>query len=203
MLKGPPNWCCPTKNLLATQRKKSGCGTDSCWHRPEEDSAERMSVHFSLSFPICAGQPAWAPRQGRGREHLPSTLALEGLTVCPCHQDLPSPVHDATQVQLPHCGSAFYDETGKETHQPCLRLLSASGPLPRLFPLPGTLFLPPLSVPVWLFHWLLPHWTVSPMKVGHAGLCPVPRPHVVSAQPFTKVLPDTQLHLPNSLPHLA
>lgn len=63
-------------------------------------------------------------------------------------------MHDATQVQLPHCGSAFYDETGEETpaYPPCLRLLPASVPLPRLFPLPGALFLPLPSASFWLFY---------------------------------------------------
>lgn len=120
----------PPKNLLASGREKSGCGADSllAWARggASKENISRQDcylvhliLHLCLSVPICAGPSAWGP--GQGQEHLLWTPALEGLTACPSRQDLPDPVYDATKVQLPQCGPAFYDETGEEiaAWQPC------------------------------------------------------------------------------------
>lgn len=96
-----------------------GCRADSCLLRPGEESERGrqwaghpapLLVLSQLCRATCMG-----PGQGRGQECFSRSLVLEGLTVCPSCQDLPDPVHDAAEVQLPHCGSAFHDETGEET----------------------------------------------------------------------------------------
>ena len=99
-----------------------------------------------------------------------------GPAACPSHQDLPDPMHDATQVQLPHCGSAFHDETGEvpggRPEPSPTSLALGPPPGPRAFAqalssawntLPAT-----LSAPFWPPQGHLPRWTVSPLSTGTA-----------------------------------
>lgn len=130
-------------------RMGPGCRADSCLLRPGEESERgwQWTGHPAplLVLSQLCRPPAWGPEQGRGQECFSRSLVLEGLTVCPSCQDLPDPVHDAAEVQLPHGGSAFHDETGEETCLPDVpRLLPASGRLPRLLPLWSTLPVAPL-----------------------------------------------------------
>lgn len=77
-------------------------------------AVDRTRCTSACSFPAVQGH-LHCPGQGRGQESFSRSLVLEGLTVCPSCQDLPDPVHDAAEVQLPHGGSAFHDETGEES----------------------------------------------------------------------------------------
>ena len=125
-----------------------------------------------------------------------------GPAACPSHQDLPDPMHDATQVQLPHCGSAFHDETGEVTGgrpEPSPTSLALGPPPgPRAFAqalssawntLPAT-----LSAPFWPPQGHLPRWTVSPLSTETvlASAVHVPRLHTVTinSETFLGMLPD-------------
>lgn len=145
-----------------------------------------------------------------GAEHLPRTPALDGPTACPSHQDLPDPMHDATQVQLPHRGSAFHDETGKAPGghpEPSLTSLAlGTPPGPRAFAqalssawntLPAT-----PSAPFWPPQGHLPCWTVSPLRAETvlASAVRVPRPHTVSIHSETFLGSYLISSRPNSLP---
>lgn len=162
-----------------------------------------------FSFPSCAGPPTWGLGGWEGQEHLSRTLALDGLTAHPSCQDLSDSVYDAAQIQLPHRGFAFHDETGEAlggptdplTCQPCPGDFSQL--LPRPFPLPGTLFLPPVC-PSLASSRSSPSLDCEPLEGGDCpGLCPVPRPHTVSAQTFVEMPPHTPPPTPNSLPNPA
>ena len=130
------------------------------------------TLHPGFSFPSCAGPPTWGLGGWEGQERLSRTLALDGLTAHPSCQDLPDSVHDAAQIQLPHRGSAFHDETGEALSGP-------TDPLTRQ-PCPGDFSQPQgfcpgpflclehsschLSAPVWPPQAHLPHWTVSHLR---------------------------------------
>lgn len=177
----------------------------SCWLRPGKGSAGRTRHPFSrFSFPSHA-RPLLGVSGGWGTEHPPRTPALDGPTACPSHQDLPDPMHDATQVQLPHCCSALHDETGE-----------APGGHPEPSPTSLALGMPPRSgafaqalssawntlpaapsAPFWPPQGHLPRWTVSPLRAETvlASVVHVPRPDTVSinSETFLGMLPDTPL----------